>query len=277
MKQIRVSWKGLRVKAVTIFASSNSQAAKSAKEWRNIKLSIIDSFKLSGNNVIAVLDKHSTGTLEFLVVGDTQHGSTNAYKQIELEERLYAFTYETLFHYGTPLPRLLDIKFEDDNKGSLLLKEFQIKLLNTANNYEKKAFEASFNNRYESDESLWTFDWFSEGVVLRSIDKGSEKDKRIRSTMSIVDLISSSVSTAFHWYSKEGYVFKSSMIEWSNNQTEVSSFTINFLQSDISRPEQVERFEQLISQGLSQLFPLRQHEYLWNITAFEKNLTVQLD
>jgi hypothetical protein len=275
MKQIRVQWKGLRVSKVLVTASANSSVAKSAKEWLNIKLSVEDSFKLAGNNVAAVLDDLSSGRLTFVIGNDEQFAPGGEYSSAWFGEGLRSFTYEMLAHYGTPLPRLQGLTLKEDGETQPQFQRVQVELMNTPSSYEKKSFESNFRQRYEASDQVCTFVWNSSGVTVESIKRGSQQDKSLQASKSIADLISSSISTAFHWYDSRAYLFSPNMIDWSADQQQAVSITIDFLQSDVSRPDQVARFEELVTQGLTQLFRGVLYEYIWNVNAFEKTVTIK--
>lgn len=276
MRPLKVEWKGLKVSRVAINASSNSSVAKSAKEWRTIKLSVEDSFKLAGTNIVAILDNHSAGRMMFIAGTDEQFAPGGEYSSAWFKEGLYAFTYEMLAHYGTPLPRLTVFELDQDGKRQPRLKRVQVELTNTPSTYEKKDYESHFRQRYDSTEHIWTFDWNPSGVTIESVERGSQKDRTIQATKSVADLISSSVSTAFHFYNSRGYLFKPNMVEWSSDGRIATRISVDFLQSDVSRPDQIDRFEELMSQGLIQLFRGVQYEYDWNVDAFEKSLTIRV-
>lgn len=275
MKGIKVHWKGLKVARVALTVSSNSSAAKSAKEWRSIKLSVEDSFKLTGSSVVALLENHNAGRLEFVAGNDAQFAAGGEYSRAWFEEGLRAFTYEILAEYGTPLPRLR-INLHEDGRSQPHLESVEIQLTNTTSNYDKKNFEASFRNRYEQPDTLWGFKWDSTGVTIESISKGSEQDKKIQTAKSIEDLIALSARTAFHKYSSDGdYIFTHDMIGWSHGGgNDVETISINFLQGDLSQPDQLRRFESLMSQGLTQLFHTT-FEYSWDITPYEKKVFIR--
>jgi hypothetical protein len=276
MRPLKVEWKRLRVSKIAINASSNSSVAKSAKEWRTIKLSVEDSFKLAGNNIVAILDNHSAGRIVFVAGTDEQFAPGGEYSSVWFKEGLYAFTYEMLAHYGDPLPRLTVFELDEDGKRQPRLKRVQVEITNTPSSYQKKDYESHFRQRYDSPEHIWTFDWNPSGVTIESVERGSQKDRTIQATKSVADLISSSVSTAFHFYNSRGYLFKPNMVEWSSGGRIATIINIDFLQSDISRPDQIDRFEELMSQGLIQLFRGVQYEYDWNVDAFEKSLTIRV-
>ena len=275
LRPVQVEWKGLRVSKVSVAATSNSSAAKSTKEWRNIKLSVEDSFKLAGNNVVALLDNHSSGRIAFAVGNDEQFAPGGEYSSAWFKEGFLAFTYEMLTNYGTPLPRLQGLVLKEDGKSQPQLQRVQIELSYTPASYEKKTFEANFRQRYEPAGKICTFAWESAGVTIETIERGSQQDRTNQATKSVADLISSSISTAFHFYNSKGHLFTPNMIEWSSDGHTPATIHVDFLQSDVSRPDQIDRFEELMIQGLIQQFRGVQYDFIWDVTAYEKTLTIR--
>lgn len=273
MKKIKVQWSGLRVNRVIVHAATNSNAAKSGKEWRSLKLAVSDSFKLAGKQVVAILENQAKGHLEFVVVTDQQIAPGGEYSSAAFAENFMSFIYENFSSYGTPLPRLRHFEIDENGHSKPKLKSFDIVLHGTPSSYDRSTFAKNLKARYESSAKVWIINWTEDGVNVEAIKKGSEKEKRVLAEQSVIDLVSSSVTASFSWYG-DHHVLNSKMIQWSSDGIP-ESITVDFLQNDVSREYQVEKFENHVRQGLSQLFKGIKYQFEWNVSAVDKMLTIR--
>lgn len=273
MKKIKVEWSGLKVKRVTVLATTNSNASKSSKEWRSVKLAVSDSFKITGTQVVAILQNQSKGQLEFVAVTDEQVAPGGEHSAAAFEENFIAFVYEAFSSYGTPLPKLRCFELEEDGRRKPRIKRFDVVLYDTPSSYERSNFEKNLKERYASSAKVWVFDWTEDGVSVEAIASGSDKEKRVLASGSIIDLVSSAVSSSFNWYGK-GHVCNAKMIRWSKDHIPMS-ITVDFLQNDVSSENRIEDFENHVRRGLSQIYSGIKFDFDWNITAEEKLLTIR--
>lgn len=269
MGRIKVDWGFLVAKKVTVHAEIASSATTSSSTWRSIRSAVSDAFNGGRQSYITIFDEHDRGTLTFLLPGTLKDPALEEkYRKIE---DLTSFVYDTLHKYGNSLPRIKNLAgFED---GSDFPDSLMISLPYQVEKYSRQSFERDFKQKYENSNVLWMFKWSGLGVEISCIERGSAEERRLYVVKSITDLIASSYGTAFT-YSNKDYVFTEEMIGW-DNEGKPERLTIDFLHSDISRPDRQQRFQELLIQGLHQILKTPYWEFKWAVSLYEKILTVQ--
>lgn len=268
MRRVKVKWGFLRPKSIKVLASTNSSVGKRGTEWRNVKLSIEDSFKVPGENIVTIFDNHVSGRLDFLIGERKNNGDLN-----ELKEVIYSLTYESFGRRDVQLPRINYI--EPDRHGRNSFERLEIETFKSLMNFENKGFEKSFRQRYETDENILVFTWNGTVVTITSILKDSEEAKTFQATKAIENLIVTATSNAFMRLDRNDYIIESDEIDWSANGEKLNNINVNYLHSDMSQQERKERFENLIIQGLAQLYPTMLYELIWSVNPYETILSIQ--
>lgn len=270
IKLIKTSWSFNRLKAITINASLNSQLTKNAKEWQKIEASIHDSFKLAGTTLVPNFEKHSKGQLSFISAKDSQIAPggelSDTYFASQIQATLYGLTISR-----NNLPEIRQLTTTPNQTIETLTVDFFYIPIK----YERGNIENTIQQQYRTSETVLAMHWENTQFHVQAIHKGTREEKIYQATNSVTDLVHSVMSTSFQRYSKEGYIFNPDKIEWGSTVDKMLTMDIDFLQSDISRTDNIERFETLMTQGLRQLFPQAQYQYNWRVDAFSKIVTIK--
>jgi hypothetical protein len=270
LKRIKVVWKGRQAKSVHFTVSTNSRAVTSRYEWRTVKRAASENFKFVEKNILIFLEDQSSGVFRFTSASDAELANSPEAAIAVSKENMYSFAYEALSSSGHTLPSIRNFEAELTVEGRVTLNAVTLQFDQQLSSYDIKRFESAFNRQYQNAGSQWTFEWSSSDVVIKSVERGSSHERIISATKSLETLIESASSTALSIYNREEYLFNSKDIQWGERPIHVENFTIDFLRSDISRPDRVEKFEALMEQGLKQLFPKSNWKFTWDVDAFRK-------
>lgn len=270
LKRIKVTWKGRRAESVHLTVSTNSRAVTSRYEWRTVKRAASENFKFVERNVLIFLEDQSSGVFRFISASDAALTNSPEVAIAISKENMYSFAYEALSSSGHTLPSIRNFDAELATDGSVKMNAVTLQFDQQLSSYDVNRFESAFNRQYQNASSQWTFEWSSSNVVITAVERGSSRERIISATKSLEMLIESASSTGLNIYGREGYSFNSKDIQWGERPIHVENFTIDFLRSDISRPDRVERFETLMEQGLKQLFPKSHWKFAWDVDAFKK-------
>lgn len=270
LKRIKVVWKGRRAKSVRFTVSTNSPAVTSSTEWRTVKRAAGECFKFEDKNILTFLDEHSSGVFRFTSVGDAELTNNPAAAITVSKENMYSFAYEALSSSGHTLPLIRNFVADLTANGVVKISALTLQFDQQLSGYDFQRFESAFTRQYQSADSQWVFEWLASDVIIQSVERGSREERIVVATKSLAQLIDSAVSSGLSIYDDGGYLFNTKDIQWGEKPIHVENFTIDFLRSDISRPDRIEDFESLMEQGLKQLFPNSNWKFTWNVDAFRK-------
>jgi hypothetical protein len=270
LKHIKVVWKGRKAKSVRFTVSTNSPAVTSSTEWRTVKRAASESFKFEDKNILTFLDEHSSGVFRFTSVGDAELTNSPDATITVSKENMYSFAYEALSSSGHTLPLIRNFDAELTADGRVKINAVTLKFDQQVSDYDIQRFESSYNRQYQNAEAQWVFEWSASDVIIKSVERGSNHERIVAATKSLEKLIDSAVSSGLGIYDDGGYLFNSKDIQWGERPIHVENFTIDFLRSDVSRPDRIEDFESLMEQGLKQLFPKSHWQFTWDVDAFKK-------
>jgi hypothetical protein len=270
LKHIKVVWKGRKAKSVRFTVSTNSPAVTSSTEWRTVKRAASESFKFEDKNILTFLDEHSSGVFRFTSVGDAELTNGPDAAITVSKENMYSFAYEALSSSGHTLPLIRNFDAELTADGRVKINAVTLKFDQQVSDYDIQRFESSYNRQYQNAEAQWVFEWSASDVIIKSVERGSHHERIVAATKSLERLIDSAVSSGLGIYDDGGYLFNSKDIRWGERPIHVENFTIDFLRSDVSRPDRIEDFESLMEQGLKQLFPKSHWKFTWDVDAFKK-------
>lgn len=263
--RIKVLWKGIEAQQVTVRLDTASHVTTSSKEWRNVKMAASDTLGLGKKTYAVDFTEHTQGILNLKLV---KEGDADSTRLLETEF-LYSFVYDALSRHGFPLPKITGLVLDGQNSPS----ELSIALRHTVERYNKSSFEKNFAEKYDRD-FISIFDWSADGVSISRINKGSQEERKFYSEKSLADLVHSSFNSAFLRSDSDAYHFDSKRVQWNEDVSRPEEVIIDFGHADISRPEDIERFEKLFGQGLRQLFRTNSWNFGWNISASEKFLVI---
>lgn len=270
LKHIKVVWKGRKAKSVRLAVSTNSPAVQSSTEWRTVKRAASENFKFEDKNILTFLDEHSSGVFRFTSVGDAELANNPDAAIAISKEDAYSFAYEALSSSGHTLPLIRNFDAELTTDGRVKIKAVTLQFDQQVSDYDIQRFESAFNRQYQNADTQWVFEWSASNVVIKAVERGSNHERIVVATKSLEKLIDSAVSSGLGIYDDGGYLFHAKDIQWGERPIHVENFTIDFLRSDISRPDRIEDFESLMEQGLKQLFPKSHWKFVWDVDAFRK-------
>lgn len=263
--RIKILWKGVEAQQVTVRVDTASHVTTSSKAWRNVKMAASDSLGLGKKTYAVDFTEHTQGILNLQVV---KEGDADSTRLLETEF-LYSFVYDTLSRHGFPLPKITGLVMDEQNSPS----ELSIAIRHTVERYNKSSFEKNFAEKYDRD-FISVFEWSADGVKISRINKGTQEERKFYSEKSLADLVHSSFNSAFLRSDSNAYRFDSKMVRWNDDISRPEEVVIDFGHADISRPEDIEKFEKLFEQGLRQLFRTDYWNFGWNISASEKFLAI---
>lgn len=270
LKRIKVIWKGRKAKSVRLAVSTNSPAVQSSTEWRTVKRAASENFKFEDKNILTFLDEHSSGVFRFTSVGDAELANNPDAAIVISKEDAYSFAYEALSSSGHTLPLIRNFDAGLTTDGRVKIKAVTLQFDQQVSDYDIQRFESAFNRQYQSADTQWVFEWSASNVVIKAVERGSNRERIVVATKSLEKLIDSAVSSGLGIYDDGGYLFHAKDVQWGERPIHVENFTIDFLRSDISRPDRIEDFESLMEQGLKQLFPKSHWKFVWDVDAFRK-------
>lgn len=268
-KRVIPKWQGLKIESLTLNIDKASYVTTSINKWKTIKMSVLDEFPLKASGLVTIFDNHSQGKLTFQAYDPARETAQD--KSLVFKESLYAYVYEMIGRPGQPLP-VLTISLGNDQDG-LYVDSMHISTSSSVERYTQKTFESNFKRTYHNDDRTYTFTWGQNTVEIKSFERGSDEDRIIQGSKSLIELMGSSINGSFYGSLNKDYILTPEMITWGQDNI-MESLTIDFTHSDISRPDHVEKFEMLANQGLYQLFKHRQWDFAWDISAFEKSVTI---
>lgn len=263
--RIKILWTLINADKVTVRVDTASHVTTSSKAWRNIKMAASDTLGLGKQTYAVDFTEHTQGILNLLLV---REGNAESERLLETEF-LYSFVYDALSRHGFPLPKITGLVLDENNSPS----ELSISLRHTVERYNRSSFEKNFAEKYDRD-FISIFDWSADGVKISRINKGTPEERQFYSEKSLKDLVHSSFNSAFLRSDSDAYHFDSKMVRWNDDVSRPEEVTIDFGHADISRPEDIERFEKLFGQGLRQLFRIDSWNFNWNVSASEKFLVI---
>lgn len=270
LNRIKVVWKGRKAKSVRFAVSTNSPAVTSSSEWRTVKRAASENFKFENKNILTFLDEHSSGVFRFTSVGDAELASNPDAAIAVDKENMYSFAYEALSSIGHTLPLIRNFDAELTPVGSVKVTAVTLQFDQQLSDYDIQRFESAYNRQYQSADSQWVFEWSASNVAIKAVERGSDHERVVTATKSLERLIDSAVSSGLGIYDDGGYLFNPKDIQWGERPIHVENFMIDFLRSDVSRPDRIEDFESLVEQGLKQMFPNSHWKFQWNVDAFKK-------
>lgn len=275
LKKIKIDWKWRRVRSLKLSVSTNSPAVQSDHEWRSIQRAARENFRFEEKNLLTFLEGHSSGVFVFRSASDEDVASSPEVSLALAKESMYAFAYDTLSSTGFSLPTITRFDIGMDHAGVSKPKSVEIRFEQQLSDYDMQRFVSGFNRKFHRVDAQWVFDWSASSVSIRALDKGSEEEQRINAVHSMNRLIESAVSTSFTLYDKEDWAFDADGMDWDGAAVRARQFSIDFLQSDVSRPDRIEEFEKLMRQGLQQLFPGTFWEFVWDVSTYRKAVFVR--
>lgn len=270
LKHIKVVWKGRKAKSVRLVVSTNSPAVQSSTEWRTVKRAASENFKFEGKNILTFLDEHSSGVFRFTSVGDAELANNPDAAIAISKENTYSFAYEALSSSGHTLPLIRNFDAELTADGRVKINAVTLQFDQQVSDYDIQRFESAYSRQYQSADAQWVFEWSASNVAIKAVERGSDHERIVVATKSLEKLIDSAVSSGLGIYDDGGYLFHPKDIQWGERPVHVENFSIDFLRSDISRPDRIEDFESLMEQGLKQLFPKSHWKFVWDVDAFRK-------
>lgn len=268
MDRIKVEWGWVIAKKVTIQPEISSSAVTSSSTWRSLRSSVSDAFTRGRINYITIFDEHERGILTFIQEGMSDPAIEANYRRVE---DLTSFVYDSLDKYGHALPRIRNLVMGIDGNEDLPA-SFSVSLSYQAESYNKKSFERDFKQKYDNPNVIWVFKWSGLGVEISHVLRGTEAERKQYVAKTLADLISASYSTAFTFADKD-YTFSDEMVDWDKDLNP-ERLTIDFMHTDVSRVDKQERFEQLVTQGLHQIFKTPYWDFQWTVSPYEKILTI---
>lgn len=275
LKRIKIDWKWRRVRSLKFSVSTNSPAVQSDHEWRTVQRAARESFQFEHKHMLTFLEKHSAGVFVFRSATDEELASNSNAAVAVVKESMYAFAYETLSSTGHTLPLITRFDVEGNDAGRLSLHTVEIRFDQQVSEYDMQRFESAYNRKFRNVDAQWVFEWAANSVIIRAIAKGSEEEQQVNALHSLERLVEASVSTGFTLYDKSEYLFDADSFVWSQSEMMVSQLSIDFLRSDVSRPENVAEFESLMTQGLKQMFPNTFWEFVWDVNAYKRAVFVR--
>lgn len=270
MHRVKVDWKFLSAQSVTVQAELGSYLVTSASRWRSIKGSASDAFSRGRLNYTTVFTDHRNGVLTFL---SPKHPNTD--ETMTAIEDLTSFVYSTIDKYNETLPKIENLVMgigDDKNLPS----SFNLNLTFQTDSSDRRKFERDFKQKYDNPEVIWSFNWSGAGLDLSHVRKGTAEERKVYSLKSLSDLIKSSYSSTFLYTDRRELDLDASQVTW-DNEDKPESIALDFMHVDISDQDRVERFENKMKQGLYQLFKAPNWAFDWQVSAYEKLLTIRLD
>lgn len=274
MNRIVVHWKGVTPTQITVFGNSGSNLSTSKGTWRNVKLAVIDSFNIKNAQLVTNFSRHSQGQIDFAVVKTSAMENDPQVQQAVFIESMHAFAYERLGSYGTPLPRFEKLEVGTDPKDNPVLRDAVLTFETEPTSYEREKFEAGFRRNYDNPWFLWNFEWSYSSVVIKRMQRGGVEDKQSQAYRSIKDLMRAAGSGELLLTIDDDFVVPAESIEWVASTQAPDAVVVDFMQSDISRDDRVERFEKRVRAGLVQLFKGTQWEFTWDVDAYGKSVKI---
>lgn len=270
LKRVKIDWKWRRVRSLKFSVSTNAPAVRSDHEWRTIQRAARESFRFEHKNMLTFLEQHLSGVFVFRSATDEDLANNPEIMLAVSKESMYAFAYESLSSVGASLPMIT--RFDADDDG---LKAVDFSFERQLSEYDMQRFTSGFNRKFSQFDVQWVFDWSSSGVMIHAVKRGSEEEQRMVASQSLGRLVESAVRASFVLHDSHEYVFDADGMGWDSAAATVEQFAVDFLQSDVSRPERVEEFEMLMKQGLRQLFPETFWEFLWDVSAYKKLVLIR--
>lgn len=274
--KIKFKWRGMKVTAISVQGSGTSNMVRSTSAWRNIKQSAIDTLPLYGDMLFAIFDSHSRGTLLFTTADESLLLQEEpSHLQWQFDEELHTLIYDTLGSYNTPLPVVQNLQRSTDNRGNLIPESFEIRTTTAVSSYDRKTFEGQIRAKYNDPESLWGFKWGHTNVNIHRISKGSTEEKQLTMFSALSNLVSNSLRKSFFSAASDSYNFTPEMVNMNREATNITEFSIDFLDYDLSDEARREEFEKMVERGLRQMLNSHEWEFEWTIQIFGNALTVR--
>ena len=275
MNRIQVDWKGITPQRIHVDGGNSSNLATSKGAWRTVKLSIIDAFNLKNSQVVTNFSNHSQGKLDFAIVGNSEMDNDPEIQKAVFRENLHAFLYEPFASYNSPLPKFTRLNLDEGRKGEPVLESAEVALGEEPASYNKKSFESNFRRNYENPEYLWNFEWNYAALTITRIARGSKQELQAQVFRSIRDLVKSAAMSGFFFSVDDDFAVTPDMVVWGHDGLTPETINVDFMHSDVSRQDKVERFEKLINNGLNQMFKKTAWECSWNIDGFGKAVEIR--
>lgn len=274
--KIKLKWRGMKVIAVSVQGSGTSNMVRSRSAWRNVKQSAIDTLPLHGNMLFTIFDDHSRGTLLFAAADESSLLQEDPLPlQWQFDEELHTLIYDTLGSFNSPLPVVQNLQRSTDNRGNLIPESFEIRTTTAVSSYDRKIFEGQIRAKYTDPESLWGFKWGHADVNIHRIPKGSTEEKQLTMFSALSNLVSNSLRKAFFSAASDSYNFTPEMVNMNREATNITEFSIDFLDYDLSDESRREEFEKMVERGLRQMLNSPEWKFEWKIQIFGNSLIVR--